>query len=138
VVVGLLRRLDDESVQVRRAAVEALAELGRAADEVVGPLASRLKDPSPEVRAAAAWALGELGVPRASILKRLRAMLAHKRNRKEVWVGPGLDSMPVYDYVYEALWRLTEREALSTDSGHGLHGLRLFGNSPAQPARKGP
>ena len=67
-VAPLARALADSDAQVRRAAIEALAEIGGA--DATGALAVALSDSDPRIREAAVNALGDIGGPAAIVLLR--------------------------------------------------------------------
>lgn len=98
---ALRRALTDTRARVRRAATEALLQIGAGAREATGALLARLAtDSDQEVRTLAAQALGVLGSPEPPIIEGLLAALAdpHAPLRRAAvtalaHLGKGIDSV---------------------------------------------
>jgi HEAT repeat protein len=82
-LLGLLR--DDHDANVRRAAAEALGNIGRELDETVAALVDAMKlDKAPAVRLAAIDALGQIGPEARAAVPELRQVAQAKDKDKKL------------------------------------------------------
>src|SRR5260370_15369957 len=80
----LTQELRDKDSDNRRAAAQALAEMGAEAKPAVGALTAALKDTDLFVRRFAALALGEIGADAKDAVPGLSALLKDTKEKKEV------------------------------------------------------
>jgi HEAT repeat protein len=80
----LTQKLKDKDSDNRRAAAQALAEMGAEAKPAVGALTTALKDSDLFVRRFAAQALGEIGAEARDAVPGLSALLKDTKEKKEV------------------------------------------------------
>ena len=125
VVGNLVDALRDEDADVRWSAAGTLGKLGEASEEVVARLAKALRSRSAWMVANAAVALSKLGRADERTIQTLAGLLRDRRGLLGRFFGPRMEERvfvgdrfaPAYDFVFEALWELSQQAASQRGAG---------------------
>src|SRR5436309_7695832 len=82
-IAELTQKLKDKDTDARRAAAQALAEMGAEAKPAVAALTAALKDSDLFVRRFSAQALGQIGADAKDAVPALSAILKDNKEKKE-------------------------------------------------------
>jgi HEAT repeat protein len=112
VIDGLITLMSDKESSVRSSILDALCRIGKADDRIIDGLITLMSDENLYIQGMATYSLTKLGKIDGITLKALENMC---RDRDKYYQYLESESMSMYDWAFQALWRYAPSVADSSE-----------------------